>query len=66
MTGLSTEERAIVDTVADWVDQEVRPVVRDLEHANAYPGKLIDQMKQLGIFGLAIPEPWGEAAVSMP
>jgi alkylation response protein AidB-like acyl-CoA dehydrogenase len=64
--GLSTEERAIVDTVADWVDQEVRPVVRDLEHANAYPGKLIDQMKQLGIFGLAIPEPWGEAAVSMP
>jgi hypothetical protein len=64
--GLSTEERVILDTVADWVDQEVRPVVRDLEHANAYPGKLIDQMKQLGIFGLAIPEPWGEAAVSMP
>ena len=66
VTGLSTEERAIVDTVADWVDQAVRPVVRDLEHANAYPEKLIEQMKQLGIFGLAIPEPWGEAAVSMP
>ncbi|MCW2931624.1 MAG: Butyryl-CoA dehydrogenase [Actinomycetia bacterium] len=66
MTGLSTEERAIVDTVADWVDREVRPVVRDLEHANAYPEKLIEQMKQLGIFGLAIPEPWGGAAVSMP
>jgi alkylation response protein AidB-like acyl-CoA dehydrogenase len=63
---LTTEEKAIVETVADWVDQEVRPVVRELEHANAYPGKLIEQMKQLGIFGLAIPEPWGEAAVSMP
>ena len=63
---LSTEERAVVDTVADWVDQEVRPVVRDIEHANAYPEKLIEQMKELGIFGLAIPEPWGEAAVSMP
>jgi hypothetical protein len=36
VTGLSTEEKAIVDTVADWVDREVRPVVRDLEHANAY------------------------------
>ncbi|HEX3959817.1 MAG TPA: acyl-CoA dehydrogenase family protein [Trebonia sp.] len=66
MTGLSTEERAIVDTVADWVDREVQPVVRDLEHANAYPERLIEQMKQLGIFGLAIPDPWGGAAVSMP
>ena len=63
---LSTEERAIVETVADWVDREVRPVVRDLEHANAYPEKLIEQMKEMGIYGLAIPEPWGEAPVSMP
>src|ERR1700753_905200 len=63
---LSAEEKEIVDTVAEWVDKEVRPVVRELEHANAYPEKLIEQMKQLGIFGLAIPEPWGEAPVSMP
>jgi alkylation response protein AidB-like acyl-CoA dehydrogenase len=63
---LTTEERAIVETVADWVDREVRPAARDLEHANAYPEKLIGQMKELGIFGLAIPEPWGDAAVSMP
>ena len=63
---LTPEEKAIVETVAQWVDAEVRPVARDLEHANAYPAKLIEQMKQLGIFGLAIPEPWGEAAVSMP
>ncbi len=63
---LSTEERAVVDTVREWVDREVRPVVRELEHANEYPEKLIEQMKELGIFGLAIPEPWGEAPVSMP
>ena len=66
MSTLGTEERAVVDTVADWVDREVRPVVRDLEHANAYPDKLIEQMKELGIFGLAIPEPWGDAPVSTP
>jgi alkylation response protein AidB-like acyl-CoA dehydrogenase len=63
---LSTEEQAVVDTVAGWVDHQVRPVVRDLEHANIYPEELIEQMKQLGIYGLAIPEPWGEAPVSMP
>jgi alkylation response protein AidB-like acyl-CoA dehydrogenase len=44
----------------------VRPVARDLEHANTYPEKLIEQMKALGIFGLAIPEPYGDAPVSTP
>jgi alkylation response protein AidB-like acyl-CoA dehydrogenase len=66
MPVLSTEERAVVDTVREWVDHEVRPVVREMEHANSYPEKLIDEMKEMGIFGLAIPEPWGEAPVSMP
>jgi alkylation response protein AidB-like acyl-CoA dehydrogenase len=63
---LSAEEKAIIETVAEWVDREVKPVARDLEHGDAYPETLIEQMKQLGIFGLAIPEPWGGAAVSMP
>jgi len=64
LSGLSAEEQAVVRTVADFVDREVRPVARELEHANEYPEKLIGQMKHLGIFGLAIPEPYGEAPVS--
>jgi len=64
MNDLSEEEQAILDLVRDFVDREVRPVARDLEHANAYPEKLIEQMKELGIFGLAIPEPYGDVAVS--
>jgi alkylation response protein AidB-like acyl-CoA dehydrogenase len=63
---LSIEEQAVVDTVAEFVDRDVRPVVRDLEHANTYPEALIGRMKQLGVYGLVIPEPWGEAPVSMP
>src|SRR3984957_12137729 len=61
---LTEEESAVVGLVREWVDREVRPAVRELEHDNAYPAKLIDQMKELGICGLAIPEPWGEAQVS--
>jgi alkylation response protein AidB-like acyl-CoA dehydrogenase len=61
---LSAEEHLVIKTVSEFVDREVRPVVRDLEHNNTYPEKLIEQMKELGIFGLAIPEPWGEVAVS--
>ncbi|CAN5495740.1 acyl-CoA dehydrogenase family protein [soil metagenome] len=63
---LSAEEDAIVATVREFVDKQVRPVVRELEHANTYPEALIEQMKQIGIFGLSIPEPYGFGAVSMP
>jgi hypothetical protein len=35
------EEQAVVETVRDFVDRQVRPVVRELEHANEYPEKLI-------------------------
>ena len=66
MSGLSPEERAVVGTVAEFVDRQVRPVVRELEHANEYPEKLIGQMKAMGIFGLAIPQPYGGAPVSTP
>jgi alkylation response protein AidB-like acyl-CoA dehydrogenase len=66
VSGLSAEEQAVVATVAEFVDREVRPVARELEHANEYPEKLIGQMKALGIFGLAIPEPYGAAPVSTP
>lgn len=66
MITLSAEEQAIVSTVRDFVDKQVRPAVRELEHANTYPEELIEAMKELGIFGLAIPEPYGFAAVSMP
>ena len=66
MSSLSSEEQDVVDTVREFVDREVKPVVQELEHADEYPEKIIEQMKGLGIYGLAIPEPWGEAPVSMP
>jgi alkylation response protein AidB-like acyl-CoA dehydrogenase len=61
---LGTEEQQIVDLVARWVDDEVRPVVNELEHGNTYPQKLIEQMKQMGVYGLVIPAPYGDFAVS--
>lgn len=65
MSELPADEAAVVELVRTLVDREVKPVVRELEHANTYPGQLIEQMKEMGVYGLAIPEPWGETAVSM-
>jgi len=64
MSQLSAEEQQIVELVARWVDDEVRPVANELEHADTYPEALIEQMKQMGVYGLAIPEPYGHSAVS--
>ena len=61
---LDADEAMLVDTVRAFVDRDVKPTVRDVEHANAYPEAWIEQMKQLGIYGLAVPEEYGGTPVS--
>ncbi|MFE0105543.1 acyl-CoA dehydrogenase family protein [Streptomyces sp. NPDC059009] len=61
---LSPDERLAVATVRAFVDKEVRPVARELEHADTYPEALIARMKELGVFGLAVPEEYGGTPVS--
>ena len=63
---LSEDEAYLVSTVRQFVDRDVKPTVREVEHANEYPEKWIEQMKQIGIFGLAVPEEYGGSPVSMP
>jgi alkylation response protein AidB-like acyl-CoA dehydrogenase len=65
-TDLNEEEAMLVETVRAFVDRDVRPTVREMEHANEYPEAWIEQMKRIGIFGLAIPEEYGGSPVSMP
>ena len=64
-SALTDEETLLVETVRAFIDRDVKPTVRDVEHANEYPEKWIDQMKQIGIYGLAIPEDYGGSPVSM-
>jgi alkylation response protein AidB-like acyl-CoA dehydrogenase len=65
-SGLNDDEAMLVATVREFVDKEVRPTVREVEHANEYPEAWIEQMKRIGIYGLAIPEQYGGTPVSMP
>jgi alkylation response protein AidB-like acyl-CoA dehydrogenase len=61
---MNEEETMLVETVRAFVDRDVKPTVRDVEHANEYPGAWIEQMKRIGIYGLAIPESYGGSPVS--
>ena len=63
---LNDEEAFLVKTVRDFVDREVKPSIREVEHANEYPEAWIEQMKQIGIYGLAVAEEYGGSPVSMP
>jgi alkylation response protein AidB-like acyl-CoA dehydrogenase len=63
---LSDEETMLVETVRAFVNREVKPNVREVEHANEYPEAWIEQMKRIGIYGLAIPDEYGGSPVSMP
>jgi alkylation response protein AidB-like acyl-CoA dehydrogenase len=65
-TGLDDEEAMLVATVRAFIDRDVKPTVREVEHANAYPEAWIEQMKRIGIYGLAIPDEYGGSPVSMP
>jgi alkylation response protein AidB-like acyl-CoA dehydrogenase len=62
---LNDDEAMLVATVREFVDKEVRPTVREREHANEYPEAWIEQMKRIGIYGLAIPEEYDGTPVSM-
>ena len=62
--GLDDDEQAVVDAVAHWVDREVRPHAGRLEREHEYPEALIEQMKDMGVYGLAVPAQWSESAVS--
>ena len=66
MAELNDDEALLVSTVRAFIDREVKPAVRDVEHANTYPEAWIGQMKRIGIYGLAISEQYGGSPVSMP
>ncbi|HEY1921101.1 MAG TPA: acyl-CoA dehydrogenase family protein [Streptosporangiaceae bacterium] len=66
MPDLSDEEQAIVAAVSRFVDEQVRPAARSLDHADEYPHDLIERMKKMGVFGLVVPEEYGGLKVSTP
>jgi alkylation response protein AidB-like acyl-CoA dehydrogenase len=56
---LNDEQRLFRDTLRSFVDREIVPVARDWEQSGRYPTEIVEGMKQLGLFGLAVPEEHG-------
>ena len=53
------DESQMLDTINKWLDRDVRDKVLELEHADAYPHEMVEQMKSLGLFGASISQAYG-------
>ncbi|MGI9493505.1 MAG: acyl-CoA dehydrogenase family protein [Geminicoccaceae bacterium] len=58
------EERQMLDAIETWLEREVRPKVLDLEHGDVYPIEMVEQMKELGLFGATISPDYGGLGLS--
>jgi alkylation response protein AidB-like acyl-CoA dehydrogenase len=62
---LTEEQEMFRRALRDFVDKEIRPVARDWEHEGRYPTEIVEKMKEMGLFGLTVPEEYGGMAVDM-
>jgi alkylation response protein AidB-like acyl-CoA dehydrogenase len=65
MLELSDTQKAIVETVRDFVEKDVIPVADEMEQRDEFPEAIVEQMKELGLFGLTVPEEFGGIGESL-
>ena len=63
--GLNQDQKDILAGIREFVDAEIIPVAGDLEHNDEYPKDIVDGLKELGVFGLMIPEEYGGLGQSL-
>jgi len=63
--GLTEIQQEILATVKTFVDKEILPHATALEHEDAYPTDIVEGMKEMGLFGLTIPESYGGLGASL-
>jgi alkylation response protein AidB-like acyl-CoA dehydrogenase len=62
---LNDEQRMFRDVLRDFVDREIRPVASEWEDSGRYPTEIVETMRQLGLFGLTVPEEYGGLGADM-
>jgi alkylation response protein AidB-like acyl-CoA dehydrogenase len=63
--GLTEEQTELLKLVRQFVDEQIIPAAQELEHADEYPTEIVEGMKEMGIFGLMIPEEYGGLGESL-
>src|SRR3984885_9092671 len=58
------DETQILDTIERWVARELKPIVKEYDHEDRYPHGVVEQMKELGLFGSTISPEYGGLGLS--
>src|SRR5436189_8332 len=58
-TEKTDEQKAITEMVRQFVDNEVLPIAEEHDHEDKFPDAVVEQMKELGLFGVTVPEEYG-------
>ena len=58
-TDKTDDQRAITEMVRQFVDEQVLPIAEEHDHEDKFPDDLVEQMRELGLFGVTIPEEYG-------
>ena len=64
MQARDSDEQAFVDAVEVWAEKELRPVAKKFDQADEYPTAIVEQMKELGLFGATIGTEYGGLGLS--
>jgi alkylation response protein AidB-like acyl-CoA dehydrogenase len=59
LTDRTDEQKLIIEMVRQFVDEQILPHAEHYDHADEFPAPIVDQMKELGLFGVTIPEEYG-------
>jgi alkylation response protein AidB-like acyl-CoA dehydrogenase len=62
---LTQDQKDFQEAIRAFVDKEIIPVARDMEHSGEYPTAIVEHMKDMGLFGMTIPEEFGGLGVDM-
>jgi alkylation response protein AidB-like acyl-CoA dehydrogenase len=62
---LTQDQKDYQESIRAFVDKEIIPVARDMEHSGEYPTAIVEHMKEMGLFGMTIPEEFGGLGVDM-
>ncbi|MCA2997201.1 MAG: acyl-CoA dehydrogenase family protein [Rhodocyclaceae bacterium] len=55
----SEDERMLLDAIDSWVEKSVKPIAKEYDHEDKYPHALVEEMKELGLFGATIGQQYG-------
>lgn len=56
---LNEEQRDFQRTMREFVDKEIKPVANEMERSGEYPTEIVEKLRQMGLFGMTIPEEYG-------